>query len=147
MEICFREIDPFNCWIWLRFSEVPSDGEKNYIDGIFDSWYVIGRLGGFNAENLQAHQNSSDLSWMTYDNNEAESVLPAVMHNLGHLEYQGDWARCWVDFGTSDGIAIDVLINSLLQINSEVVQLTKLFIGGVNDDWPVDVHPDAIFEE
>ena len=19
MEVCFREIDPFNCWIWLRF--------------------------------------------------------------------------------------------------------------------------------
>ncbi len=147
MEICFREIDPFNCWIWLRFAEIPSDGEKSYIDGIFDSWYVIGRLGGFNAENLQAHQNSSDLSWMAYDNNEAESVLPAVMHNLGHLEYQGDWARCWVDLGTTDGIAIDVLINSLRQINGEVVNLTQLLIGGINDDWPVEVHPDALFQD
>tara|TARA_B100000131_G_C17731142_1_gene456935 strand:+ start:60 stop:503 length:444 start_codon:yes stop_codon:yes gene_type:complete len=147
MEICFREIDPFNCWIWLRFAEIPSDGEKNYIDGIFDSWYVIGRLGGFNAENLQAHQNASDLSWMAYDNNEAESALPAVMHNLGHLEYQGDWARCWVDLGTTDGVAIDVLINSLLQINEEVVNLTQLLIGGINDDWPVESHPDALFQD
>ncbi len=146
MEIIFREIDPFNCWIWLRFSEIPSDGEKNYIDGIFDSWYVIGRLGGFNSENLQAHHNSSDLSWMSYDNNEAQATLPSVMHNLGHFEYEGEWARCWVDLGTSDAIALDVLINSLLQINGEVVQLRQLLIGGKNDDWPVDIHPDAVFD-
>ena len=46
MQVRFREIDPFNCWIWLRFAEVPSQGERNYVDGIFDSWYVLGRLGG-----------------------------------------------------------------------------------------------------
>ena len=28
------------------FAEVPSQGERNYVDGIFDSWYVLGRLGG-----------------------------------------------------------------------------------------------------
>ena len=53
MDIRFREVDPFNCWLWIRFSEPPSQGERNYVDGVFDSWYVIGRLGGFNAENLQ----------------------------------------------------------------------------------------------
>ena len=37
MQVRFREIDPFNCWIWLRFGEVPSQGERNYVDGIFDS--------------------------------------------------------------------------------------------------------------
>ncbi len=146
MKIGFREIDPFNCWIWIRFSEIPSEGEKNYIDGIFDSWYVIGRLGGFNSENLQAHENSSDLSWMSYDTNDSESSLPAVMHNLGHIEYQGEWARCWVDLGTSDAIAIDVLINTFNQINGEVVQIDELLIGGINDDWPVEVHPDSIFK-
>ena len=45
MEVRFREVDPFNCWIWLRYSDVPSKGEKEYVDGIFDSWYVLGRLG------------------------------------------------------------------------------------------------------
>ena len=29
MEVRFREVDPFNCWIWLRYSDVPSKGEKN----------------------------------------------------------------------------------------------------------------------
>ena len=66
MEVRFRELDHFNCWIWLRFPDVPSDGEKAYVDGIFDSWYVLGRLGGFNAENLQLHNEGSDLSEINY---------------------------------------------------------------------------------
>ena len=101
MDIRFREVDPFNCWLWIRFSEPPSQGERNYVDGVFDSWYVIGRLGGFNAENLQVHNAGSDLSWMTYDIDGAELAMPALMHNMGQLEYQNDWGRCWVDLGTS----------------------------------------------
>ncbi|MFL0755690.1 MAG: DUF3531 family protein, partial [Prochlorococcus sp.] len=134
MEVRFREVDPFNCWLWLRFLDVPSQGERNYIDGIFDSWYVIGRLGGFNAENLQVHEEGADISWISYDNDDARSVIPALMHNMGQLEYQDSWARCWVDLGTSDSVALDVLINALLQIDSDVVQLEEVLIGGVNDD-------------
>ncbi len=102
MDIRFREIDPFNCWIWLRFTEPPSQGERNYIDGLFDSWYVIGRLGGFNSENLQAHDaGGADLSFLNYSSEDQTSALPALMHNLGHLEYKAQWGRCWVDLGTS----------------------------------------------
>ena len=68
MNIVFREVDPFNCWIWIKFFEIPTEAEKNYLDGVFDSWYVLGRLGGFNSENLQTHEEGSDLSWMSYDN-------------------------------------------------------------------------------
>ena len=145
MDIRFREVDPFNCWLWIRFSEPPSQGERNYVDGVFDSWYVIGRLGGFNAENLQGHDAGSDLSWMTYDNDGAESAMPALMHNMGQLEYQNDWGRCWVDLGTSDGVAIDVLINALRQLDSDVVQIEELVVGGVNENWPVEDHPDSVF--
>jgi len=145
MQVQFREVDPFNCWIWLRFANPLSQGEKNYVDGVFDSWYVIGRLGGFNGENLQAHQGDVDMSWMSYDNESSTNALPALMHNVGQVEYQGEWARCWVDFGTCDSLAIDVLINSLQQIDVDVVQLQTLLIGGVNDDWEVDEHPDSIF--
>ena len=145
MDIRFREVDPFNCWLWIRFSEPPSQGERNYVDGVFDSWYVIGRLGGFNAENLQVHDAGSDLSWMTYDNDGVESVMPALMHNMGQLEYQNDWGRCWVDLGTSDGVAIDVLINALRQLDSDVVQIEELVVGGVNENWPVEDHPDSVF--
>ncbi len=145
MEIRFREVDPFNCWLWIRFSEPPSQGERNYVDGVFDSWYVIGRLGGFNAENLQVHDAGSDPSWMTYYNDGAELAMPALMHNMGQLEYQNDWGRCWVDLGTSDGVAIDVLINALRQLDSDVVQIEELVVGGVNENWPVEDHPDSVF--
>ena len=145
MDVRFREVDPFNCWVWLRFSEIPGQGERNYVDGIFDSWYVIGRLGGFNAENLQVHEESEDLSFMSYDNDDSSSAMPALMHNMGQLEYHEEWARCWLDLGTSDGIALDVLINALKQLNSDVVKLDQLLIGGVNEDWPVEDHPDSVF--
>ncbi len=145
MDVQFREVDPFNCWIWLRFAHVPGQGERNYIDGVFDSWFVLGRLGGFNAENLQVHEEGADLSWMSYDNEDAVQALPALMHNVGQLEYQGEWARCWVDLGTSDSMALDILINALKQIDIDVVQLETLLIGGINDDWEVNDHPDAVF--
>ena len=145
MRVRFREVDPFNCWVWLRFSEIPSQGEQNYVDGIFDSWYVLGRLGGFNAESLQVHEEGDQLSWMNYETEEATGVMPALMHNMGQMEYQQDWARCWIDLGTSDGIALDVLINALRQLDSDVVQLEELLIGGVNEDWPVEDHPDSVF--
>ena len=138
MRVRFREVDPFNCWVWLRFSEIPSQGEQNYVDGIFDSWYVLGRLGGFNAESLQVHEEGDQLSWMNYETEEATGVMPALMHNMGQMEYEQDWARCWIDLGTCDGIALDVLINALRQLDSDVVQLEELLIGGVNDDWPVE---------
>ena len=145
MKVRFREIDPFNCWIWLRFHNVPSKAERDYVDGVFDSWYVIGRLGGFNAANLQSQEEGADLSWMNYDNEEATNVLPSLMHNVGQLEYEGEWSRCWVDLGTSDSLAIDVLINTLHQIDVDFVKIEELCIGGVNDDWLVNDHPDAIF--
>ena len=137
----------FNCWIWFRFLEVPSQGERNYVDGVFDSWYVLGRLGGFNSENLQIHQEGSDLSWMSYDNEQKNECLPALMHNLGVMEYQNLWARCWVDFGTSDSISIDILINSLNEISNNYVKIDELTIGGANNDWAIEEHEDLIFKD
>ena len=145
MKVSFREVDRFNCWIWLRFHNVPSQAERDYIDGVFDSWYVIGRLGGFNAANLQSQEESSDLSWMSYDNEESNNVLSSLMHNVGQMEYEGEWSRCWVDLGTADALAIDILINALHQVDVNYVQINELRIGGVNDDWTVDEHPDSVF--
>ena len=106
---------------------------------------MLGRLGGFNAENLQVHEEGDQLSWMSYENEDAGSAMPALMHNMGQLEYQQEWGRCWVDLGTSDGIALDVLINALRQLDSDLVQLEELLIGGSNEDWPVEEHPDSVF--
>jgi len=129
----------------LRFSNPPGQGERGYIETTLDSWFFLGKLGGFNAENLQVHEEGAEVSWMGYDAETAERAMPALMHNMGEIEYQGAWARCWMDLGTSDGFAIDVLINTLRQIDSDVVQIEELLIGGSNEDWPVEEHPESLF--
>ena len=45
------------------------------------------------------------------------------MHNLGVMEYQNLWSRSWVDFGTSDSLSIDILINALNEISNNYVKL------------------------
>ena len=145
MEVRFRDVDPFNCWIWLRFANPPGQGERSYVDTAFESWFFLGKLGGFNAENLQVHEEGAELSWMAYDGDDAEKALPALMHNMGELEYQEEWGRCWMDLGTSDGLALDVLINVLRQLDNDVTEIEELVIGGVNDDWPVEEQDEAIF--
>ena len=82
MEVRFREVDPFNCWIWLRCGHPPGAAERSYLETVFDSWFFLGKLGGFNAENLQAHEEGADLNWLVYEADEAERALPALMHNI-----------------------------------------------------------------
>ncbi|MBD2182857.1 DUF3531 family protein [Planktothrix sp. FACHB-1355] len=138
MQVQFREYNQFDLWIWLEFSTVPSYSEKQYLEEVFDSWFFLGKLGGFNAENLQVQDTGLELSYMDYDENVADESLMALMHNMGEFEYLGRWARCWFDLGTSDAIAIDILINALKQLSKEYVTIERLFIGGENEDWPIE---------
>lgn len=138
MQVQFREFDQFDLWIWLEFSTVPSPAEKEYIEQVFDSWFLLGKLGGFNAENLQVQDVGLDLSYMDYDEDAADSTLMALMHNMGEFEYLGRWGRCWFDLGTSDAIALDILINSLKQLTKEYISVVRLIIGGENKDWPIE---------
>lgn len=138
MQVHFREFDPFDLWIWIEFTTVPSEMEKQYIEEVFNSWFFLGKLGGFNAENLQVQDVGVDISYMEYDGDLAEDSLLALMHNMGELEYEGNWARCWFDLGTSDGIALDILINALRQFSRDYVTLEQLIIGGENEDWQVE---------
>ena len=66
MQIQFREFDPFDVWIWVEFSMFPSEKEKQYIEEVFNSWFLIGKLGGFNAENLQIQDTGVDISCLLY---------------------------------------------------------------------------------
>lgn len=138
MQVQFREFDPFDLWIWLEFSTVPSRKEQQYIEEVFNSWFFLGKLGGFNAENLQVQEQGLDLSYMNYDEDAAENSLIALMHNMSDFEYEGSWARCWFDLGTSDALAIDILINALKQLSKEFLPIERLIIGGQNEDWPVE---------
>lgn len=138
MQVEFREFDSFNLWIWLEFNTVPSEMEKQYVEEVFNSWFFLGKLGAFNAENLQVQDIGLDISYMEYDSDVADSSLVALMHNMGDPEYESNWGRCWFDLGTSDAIALDVLINALRQFSKEYVPIERLIIGGENEDWPVE---------
>ena len=94
--------------------------------------------GMVNAENLQVHEEGVDLSWMAYDNDEAGRAQPALMHAMAQPQYQGAWARCWMDLGTSDGVGLDLLINGLRQLDHEFFEIEEVLIGGLNEDWPVE---------
>lgn len=150
MKIQFREFNPFDLWIWLKFSTVPSQREKEYVEELFDSWFYMGKLGAFNAENLQVQETGLDLSYMNYDSDAYDRTLLALMHNKGEFEYQGQWGRCWFDLGTSDAIALDILINALQQLGVEYVTIDEVYIGGENEDWPVeesDSRPSFIYDD
>lgn len=138
MEILFRQCNPFDIWIWFQFETVPSYAERQYIEEIFDSWFLLGKLGGFNAENLQVQETGVELDYLTYDQETANNSMMALMHNMGEIEYQGTWGRCWFDLGTSDAFALDVLINAFRNLSQEYVVIKKLIIGGENENWPVD---------
>lgn len=148
MQVKFREFDAFNLWVWLKFTTVPSNQEKQYVEEVFNSWFFLGKLGGFNAENLQVQDAGVEISYMDYDTDIADSCMMALMHNMGEFEYQGNWGRCWFDLGTSDGIALDILINALKQLSEEYVTIEQLIFGGQNKNWPVDKnHKEASFTE
>ena len=137
MNIQFREVNPFDLWIWIKFETVPSEQEKLYLEQVFESWFCLGKLGGFNAENLQVQEAGLELSYLDYDS-ERQGSLMTLMHNMGDFEYEGYWARCWFDLGTSDAIALDILIQSLQQLNQDYITLEALIIGGENEDWTVE---------
>lgn len=149
MQIEFREFNPFDLWMWLEFSTVPSNSEKQYVEETFNSWFYLGKLGGFNAENIQIQETGLDISYMNYDQQAADKSLMALMHNMGEFEYEGIWARCWFDLGTSDAIALDILVNALKQLSQEYVNIERLIIGGENEDWSIEDsdRPNFIYDE
>ncbi|MBC6423981.1 MAG: DUF3531 family protein [Hormoscilla sp. SP12CHS1] len=144
MQVQFREIDTFDLWIWVEFSTVPSEMERMYVEEVFKSWFYLGKLGGFNAENLQVQEEGLDLSYMDYDAEAGDDAMMALMHNMGDFEYEGVWSRCWFDLGTSDAIALDVLVNALLQFSKDYVNIETLIVGGENEDWRIRRQQDLV---
>jgi hypothetical protein len=147
MEVKFREFNPFDLWIWLEFETVASPMEQQYIEEVFNSWFYLGKLGAFNAENLQVQDTGIEISYMDYDTDGANSIMMAPMHNMAEFQYEGTWGRCWFDLGTSDLIGLDILINALSQLSKEYVTIKTLIIGGENEDWPVENKRQAMFTE
>ncbi|KAK9818273.1 hypothetical protein WJX72_009883 [[Myrmecia] bisecta] len=138
MQVKFRQVDPFNLWLWLELYDPPSIQERQLLEEVLSSWFMLGRLGGFNGMNLQVfHKGSDESSYMDYDAEECESALQAFFHDMSNLETQGNWCRCWLNMGTADEMALDILINALSNFSRENVGIKRLVIGGKNDDWDV----------
>lgn len=135
MKVTFREFDATDSYIWMELYSSPSEKDLDLIGGVFRSWYLLGRLGGFNSLNLQISNIPIDQR-LSYNENVEEVPLPAYFHNIGELEFQDNWGRVWVDLGTSDPLALDVIINSLSALSSDHVGIKELTFGGTRlGDW------------
>lgn len=52
--ISFRAISPLGLWVWLQFAGgPPTPGEQELLEGVLRSWFAVGKLGGYNSQNLQ----------------------------------------------------------------------------------------------
>ena len=127
---------------------MPSHREKQLVEEVFDSWFFLGKLGGFNAENIQVQEAGSEIGYIEYDTEAADNSLMALMHNMSEFEYEGTWGRCWFDLGTTDALALDILVNALKQLSKEYVDISRLIVGGENEDWAIDPsRRESVFSE
>ncbi|KAI3727947.1 hypothetical protein L6452_16570 [Arctium lappa] len=55
-----------------------------------------------------------------YDANKGFTVMASSFHDISDLEFQDNWGRVWVDIGTSDYFALDVLLNCLTVLSSKI---------------------------
>ena len=140
--VTFREYNSFNLWIWVEAHNTIAEMEKPLIEEVFKAWFVLGKLGGFNSNNMQVQENFDTVSFMDYSMEQAHEfstdTSTHVFHEMSELEYRAKWCRVWVDLGSSDEVCIDVLINSLIQFSREYFGLKQIIIGGQNDDWTTE---------
>ena len=143
MLVKFGEFKSNNLWVWIESHNKISEMEQPLLDEVFKAWFVLGKLGGFNSENMQVQSNFYEVSNMEYDiemANASEGDVPTcVFHAMGGPEYRGQWCRCWFDLGSADEMCVDVLINSLITFSREYFGLKTMVVGGddVTGDWPV----------
>ncbi|KAK1379302.1 Alpha-galactosidase-like [Heracleum sosnowskyi] len=134
-KVSFRDFNPVDSYIWFELLGAPSDRDVDLIGSVIQSWYVMGRLGAYNQSNLQLANSSMEYNPL-YDADKGFTVMPSSFHDISNVEFQDNWGRVWVDLGTSDFFAIDVLLNCLTALSSEYVGLKQVVFGGRSmGDW------------
>ncbi|XP_047321403.1 uncharacterized protein LOC124925444 [Impatiens glandulifera] len=134
-KVSFRDFNLIDSYIWFELYGSPSDREVDLIGSVIQSWYVMGRLGAFNSSNLQLGNTSMEYDPL-YDEEKGFKVMPSSFHDIGDVEFQDNWGRVWVDLGTSDFFAIDVLLNCLTVLSSEYLGIQQIVFGGSKlGDW------------
>ena len=141
MLVKFGEFKSQNLWIWIEAHNKIEEQEQPLLEEVFKAWFVLGKLGGFNSENMQVQANFFEVSNMEYDMEEAngESDVPTcVFHAMGGPEYNSKYCRAWFDLGSADEMCVDVLINSLITFSREYFGIKTMWVGGENvvADWP-----------
>ncbi|GJZ89670.1 hypothetical protein Tco_0661452 [Tanacetum coccineum] len=63
-----------------------------------------------------------------YDADKGFNVMPSSFHDIGDVEFQDNWGRVWVDIGTSDYFALDVLLNCLTVLSSEYCGIQQFIV-------------------
>ncbi|KAB1224192.1 hypothetical protein CJ030_MR2G024403 [Morella rubra] len=151
-KVSFRDFNPLDSFIWFELYGSPSDRDVDLIGSVIQSWYVMGRLGAFNSANLQvsvminlsSHSQQGYLLLVNasveynplYDADKGFSVMPSSFHDISDVEFQDNWGRVWVDLGTSDYFAIDVLLNCLTVLSSDYLGIQQIVFGSrCMGDW------------
>lgn len=128
----FRELDdPFETYIWIELYEPAVGGAAEMLQEVVNSWFMLGRLGGYDSSNLQVLYSDGPLEYEEPDNS-----LTSTMHEMTEMEFRGLWGRFCVDMGTCDELAYDILLNALRTFSKEHVAIRTIQIGGDIDDWP-----------
>ncbi|XP_042486288.1 uncharacterized protein LOC122066532 [Macadamia integrifolia] len=134
-KVNFRDFNPIDSYVWFELYGSPSDRDVDFIGTVIQSWYVMGRLGAFNSSNLQLANTSMEYNPI-YDADKGFKVMPSSFHDIGDVEFQDNWGRVWVDLGTSDFFAVDVLLNCLTVLSSEYIGIQQVVFGGRHmGDW------------
>ncbi|PWA47609.1 hypothetical protein CTI12_AA496580 [Artemisia annua] len=120
---------PVGSNIWFKLYGPPSDRDVDLIGSVIQSWYVMGRLGAYNSSNLQLANTSMEYNPL-YDADKGFNVMPSSFHDVGDVEFQDNWGRVWVDIGTFDYFALDVLLNCLTVLSSEYLGIQQVVFGG-----------------
>ncbi|TVU27611.1 hypothetical protein EJB05_19105 [Eragrostis curvula] len=127
--------NPLSSFIWFELFGEPTDRDVDLLGGVIQAWYVMGRLGAYNSSNLQLANSMMEYD-PSYDSEEASAVMPSSFHDISDVEFQDNWARVWVDLGTSDYLGLDVLLNCLTQLSSEHLGIKQVIFGGKKmGDW------------
>lgn len=138
VDVSFRSpVDQFNLWVWLELYRPPTGADLELLQEVLNSWFLLGRLGGYNSGNLQVlYHQDEELEDLAYDAEDG-SGMAATFHDMAPLESRGAWARFWLDMGTADELALDILLNALSTFSREQLGIRQVVVGGQNDDWPV----------
>jgi hypothetical protein len=145
-KITFRKVEDYSyMWVWVEFSDYPTNRVKENFEDAIKSFYITGKLGGFNSLNLQIfYAGEVELSWFKYNNEEIHSKIPACFHELGTIEFKGCWTRFFLDMGTTDELSIDILINVLIGFSKDFATITQVILGGENIDWTTPTSPSRL---